>query len=306
MQWKPIDITDRELIESYTKNNRIEISDITFTNLFIWHFSRAICYAIVDETLLIKTRYPNENPFIFYPIGGGDKKSALLRAKKYFTKNNFPFVIKSLSNADLEELNGFEIGTFEIYKNRDRFDYVYSVQELIELKGRKYHKKKNHLNRFKELYEYKYERITKENLDELLEMWKFWFGQNGDKVSEGLKNEYIGVVEVIRYFDSLSLKGGLLRIDGKIVAFSFGEELNSDTVVIHTEKADIEIHGAYQMINQQFLENEWSDYTYVNREEDLGIEGLRKAKNSYNPIYLVEKNEATLVRPLNISCQHKF
>lgn len=137
--------------------------------------------------------------------------------------------------------------------------------------------------------------MTEHNVGELLEAWRIWFGEIGDKVNEGLKNEFIGTVEVMRHFDKLSIRGGLLRVEEKIAAFSFGEALNEECVVIHTEKADTNLHGAYQMINQQFLENEWSNYKFVNREEDLGIEGLRKAKLSYNPICLVEKSEATLI-----------
>jgi len=295
MKWKPIDITDKELIESYTKGFHIDVSDLPFTNLFIWHFSRAISYVIHNDTLLIKTTYPNQSPFIFYPIGDGDKKGTLLEVKKYFSQNNFPFIIKSLTNAQADELLSLGIGSFEIRKNRDRFDYIYDITELIELKGRKYHKKKNHLNRFKELYEYRFEEVNSSNIDELMESWRVWFGAIGDMVNEGLKNEYIGTIEVLRHFDKLSIKGGILRAEGRIVAFSFGEALNSDTVVIHTEKADTTIHGAYQMINQQFLEHCWSGYKFVNREEDLGIEGLRKAKLSYNPVLLMEKNEAYLL-----------
>ncbi|MDE5591532.1 MAG: phosphatidylglycerol lysyltransferase domain-containing protein, partial [Helicobacter sp.] len=113
-------------------------------------------------------------------------------------------------------------------------------------------------------------------------------------IDEGLHNEYIGIIESLKVFESLSFQGGILRVDGKIIAFSFGEPLNKDTVVIHIEKANIEYQGAYQAINREFLANQWRNYTYVNREEDLGIEGLRKAKQSYQPLFLQKKFDAYL------------
>jgi len=187
-----------------------------------------------------------------------------------------------------------EFSGLSFVENRDRFDYLYSISELIELKGRKYHKKKNHLNRFKELYSFTYEPITQENIKELKNVWKEWFAKTEESASEGLKMENLGLLDVFRNYLFLSIKGAIIRVNGKIIAFSLGESLNDETVVIHTEKADINYHGAYQIINQQFLEKEWSCFRYANREEDLGIEGLRKAKLSYNPVLLAKKFETVV------------
>ncbi|MGP1449543.1 MAG: DUF2156 domain-containing protein [Wolinella sp.] len=294
--WKPLDIEDREIFERYFIYADSPISDFSFTNLYLWHFSRSISYAIINDCLCIKTQYHGENPFLFFPLGNGDKKAALGHVMECFESRAIPFSMRSLSKEAKDELENMMPGKFEIIHNRDRSDYVYLVEELIELKGRKFHKKKNHLNRFFELHpDFTYESLGHENVSELLEAWKLWFGRTVDEANDGLKNEYIGIVETLKHFNEMSYKGGILRVDGKIIAFTLGEQLNSDTVVIHIEKADTEYHGAYQAINQQFLAHEWSALKYVNREEDLGIEGLRRAKLSYQPCHLVDKYNATLI-----------
>ena len=298
MQWKPVDIEDKEILNRFFHSRNILISDLTFTNLFLWHYSRHISYFIHKDCLFIKTQYPNENPFIFYPIHKENnltiKKEALNDMMQYFKANGSEFIIKSLSALDKNELETLYPNIFDFFYNEDRSDYVYSIPELIELKGKKYHKKKTHLNRFMERYTFSYETLNSNNIQELITTYNEWFGKISDSTSEGLKNEFIGIIESLKAFDKLDFKGGLLRESGKIIAFSFGEPLNKECVVIHIEKADIEYQGAYQAINREFLAQEWSAFSLVNREEDLGIPGLRKAKQSYQPLYLQEKFEATL------------
>ncbi len=291
--WNPIDLNDRVLIESYLRKKCYDISDLSFTNLFLWHFTRSISYKIKDNFLCIKTQYPNEEPFIFMPIGVGDLAGVIKDLAFEFERKLIPFSIRSVDNTMKKELEETLPSYFDFSPSRDRFDYIYYSKELIELKGRKFHKKKNHINRFRELYNFQYESFCKDNIIELIDRYKEWFGEISDTVSQGLKNEYIGIVEALKNFDSLSCKGGIIRVDGTIVAFSFGEAINDNMVVVHIEKADTSFHGAYQMINQQFIENEWSGYKYINREEDLGVEGLRRAKLSYQPCTLLEKYIAT-------------
>ncbi|TLD87550.1 phosphatidylglycerol lysyltransferase domain-containing protein [Helicobacter sp. MIT 05-5294] len=298
MQWKPIDIEDKESLTHFFASHKILVSDLTFTNLYLWHYARHISWAILNDCLVIKTQYPNENPFIFYPIHKQNdlncKKQTLLQLQEICKAKGLTFSIHSLSRVDKEELESLLPDTFDFIYREDRSDYIYSTSELIELKGKKYHKKKTHLNRFVERYAFTYEALGSENLNELIATYQSWFGKISDTASDGLRNEYVGIIESLKQFSRLDFKGGILRVEGKIIAFSFGEPLNNDTAVIHIEKADIEYQGAYQAINREFLAHEWSAYPFVNREEDLGIEGLRKAKQSYQPLFLQEKFDAVL------------
>ena len=298
MQWKPIDIEDKELLTSFFTSHPILVSDLTFTNLYLWHYARHISYIILNDCLVIKTQYPDENPFIFYPIHKNNnldsKKQTILQIMESCKGKGLKFSIPSLSAVDKEELEQLMPNPFDFIYREDRSDYIYSIPELIELKGKKYHKKKTHLNRFIERYAFGYEALSTHNVNELISTYQAWFGKISDNASEGLRNEYVGIIESLKEFHNLDFQGGILRVEGKIIAFSFGEPLNKDTVVIHIEKADIEYQGAYQAINREFLANAWSAYNLVNREEDLGIEGLRKAKQSYQPLYLQQKFDAVL------------
>ena len=176
--------------------------------------------------------------------------------------------------------------------DRDIADYIYETQALIELKGRKYHGKKNHINKFSKMYDWSYEAITPENTQECLDMLKKWKAQNC--ATEDLeKHAEICVSEAsLREREFLGLTGGLLRVDGQVVAFTVGEQIHPDTFCVHIEKAFADIKGAYSMINQQFLIHEAADCKYVNREDDVGDPGLRKAKLSYHPAFLEEKGVA--------------
>lgn len=274
---------------------RIEASDMLFGNLYIWHFSRDISYAILNDCLVIKTKFPNEKyPFIFYPLGLGDRQKTIKDVMDYFLSNNMKFAIKSLEPYQKYELEKNMPNIFDISPNRDRFDYIYNVSDLINLNGRKLHSKKNHLNKFLNLYpNFIYERIDSSNAIDVFESYVEWFNKNPN-ITDGLRNEFVGIESALRNFNLLDMKGGVIKIDNKIAAFTLGEQINSNSVVIHIEKANTFYEGIYQAINQQFLCNEWNEMEFVNREEDLGIEGLRRAKMTYNPIRFVEKFEAVL------------
>ena len=288
LEFKEVELEDRGIIQKYLAQERFFISDVSFVNLFLWRKARKIAYAVVCDCLLIQTTYVGENPFYFFPIGAGDKK----RVVELLLEQDSALEFHSLELVWVEFLREHFAGIFDFELNRDRSDYVYDVQELISLSGRKYHKKKNHLNKFLQTYpQFVFERISVENSAEVLRVWGEWFGMI-ESPSVGLVNENLGIVEVLGAWGELPIEGGLVRVDGRIVAFSFGEVMSSEMAVIHIEKADSSVAGAYQIINQQLLANVFSHVKYANREEDLGIEGLRRAKMSYNPVFLVEKYEA--------------
>ena len=295
MQFLPINIYSKDIVNSFFNMQRIEASDMLFGNLYIWHFSRDISYAILNDCLVIKTKFPNEKyPFIFYPLGLGDRQKTIKDVMDYFLSNNMKFAIRSLEPHQKYELEKNMPNIFDISPNRDRFDYIYNVSDLINLNGRKLHSKKNHLNKFLNLYpNFVYERIDSSNAIDVFESYVEWFNKNPN-ITDGLRNEFVGIESTLRNFNLLDMKGGVIKIDNKIAAFTLGEQINSNSVVIHIEKANTFYEGIYQAINQQFLCNEWNEMEFVNREEDLGIEGLRCAKMTYNPIRFVEKFEAVL------------
>ncbi len=292
LDFKEVGLGDKEIIDCYLKEDFFQISDISFANLYIWRWARKIAYTIIEECLIIQTTYENQKPFYFFPIGRGDKKRAI---EILLQSQEAPLEFHSLQKQSVAFLQKYFDGMFDFSLNLDRSDYVYDVQELIALSGRKYHKKKNHLNKFLQTYpHFVFEHIDKTNKDEILYVWKQWFEAQNNP-SQGLIDENKGIVDVLQNWEALGLMGGLVRVDQKIIAFSFGEIINEEMVVMHIEKADSHFAGAYQIINQQMLQHIFFHMKYVNREEDLGIEGLRKAKMSYNPVFLVEKYQAVQI-----------
>ena len=173
-------------------------------------------------------------------------------------------------------------------------DQKETIELLISLSGKKYHGNKNHVNKFKNTYpDWSYEKLTDENVEDCFQMALKWRTQNGCEEDEEKRAEMCVTLNALRLYKELHLTGGVLRAEGRVVAFTLGEELNPDMFVVHIEKAFADVPGAYPMINQQFLLHEAPEYLYVNREDDAGSDGLRKAKESYRPVFLMEKGIVT-------------
>ncbi|MEG1436658.1 MAG: phosphatidylglycerol lysyltransferase domain-containing protein, partial [Oscillospiraceae bacterium] len=160
------------------------------------------------------------------------------------------------------------------------------------LPGKKFHSKRNHISNFEKTYDWSYEEINKENMQECIEMNRKWEAENKMRNPDGMNKEELAIIRAFDNFDELGFKGGLIRANGEVVAYTMGERLNDNTFCTHIEKAFADIRGAYPIINREFAKNTLTEYEFVNREEDMGIEGLRKAKLSYNPVYLVSKYRA--------------
>lgn len=289
MEFIPITLESRQVLQAYLQSEDYEISDIVFGNLYLWKHAREITYAIDSDCVVVQTRYEGEKPYFFYPFGGGDKESALRALDKYLRDKNLSPRFESIESKNISSIKSV-FSQVEFEPRVARFDYVYSVQELIKLEGRKFHKKKNHLNQFLQNNDGKwsYENISTSNIDEILSRGKEWLEANPNK-NQALEIEFVGITNTLKEYENLGLKGGAVRLESEIIAFSFGEVMSQKMAVVHIEKANPLIAGAYQIINRELLANEFSAVELINREEDLGIEGLRRAKKSYNPIKMVEK-----------------
>ena len=226
-----------------------------------------------------------------YPAGEKENVHAALEyLMKYTAEKGEPFRLYNVTPEHFEQLDAWYPGRFEIEYNRDYADYVYETEKLASLAGKKLHGKRNHINKFKTLYpDWTYESLSENNVEECFQMALKWRNQNGCDDDPEKNAEICVTLNSLRLYKELGLKGGVLKAEGQIAAFTLGEPLSEDTFVVHIEKAFPDIEGAYPMINQQFVQHECMDYQYVNREEDTGAEGLRKAKLSYRPVFLVEK-----------------
>ena len=246
-------------------------------------------FALIENTLVFRSTGHGEA--YTFPAGEPtDVKHALDFLREDTKKRSVPFVLYHITQAQFEQLEDWYPGRFEIEFDRDIADYIYESEKLATLSGKKLHAKRNHINKFKATHEnWSYETMSEENLEECFQMALKWRNENNCDEDHEKNAEMCVTLNALRLFKELELTGGILRIDGEIVAFTIGEELSEDTFVVHIEKAFADIQGAYPMINQQFVEHECMKYKYINREEDTGSEGLRKAKLSYRPAFLEEK-----------------
>ena len=209
-------------------------------------------------------------------------------------EREIPFRLMLVTEGAFARLEELFPGRFQVEYDRDLADYVYEVEKLQNLSGRKYHGKKNHVNKFMSLYpDWSYEPITRENVEDCFQMALAWRQENGCEDDPEKHAEICVTLNALRLFEELEFKGGLIRTGGRVVAFTIASPICADTLDIHIEKAYADIQGAYAMINQQFLLHEGDGFTYVNREEDTGDEGLRQAKLSYRPAFMVQKGIVT-------------
>lgn len=288
------ELEHKELIDKYLKMQKKRSCDHTFSNTLLWGRYYGVTFKIVNDMLIFKTK--KKHTFFSFPVGKEEGlKSAIDYIMEECSKEGEPFNLHLVTPEQFEMLEQIYPGKFQIEYNRDASDYVYETEKLINLSGKKYHGKKNHINRFLATNPtWSYEVLNDENMEECFQMALQWRNENEVEGDEEKTAEMNVTLNALRLYKELELKGGLLKIDGKVIAFTLGEPVCDDTFVVHIEKAFGNIQGTYPMINQQFLIHEASTFPYVNREEDMGSEGLRKAKLSYRPIFMVEKGVVTL------------
>ena len=295
MIFKDIDMESRELLNPYFDLVDYEACEYCFNTLYMWQHLYKTGYYIGDGFAVIVAEYEG-NTFSILPLA---KKEDMPRVIKfvidYFEKEQKKIYFRGITKEVVDYLKENYPDKFDYTEERDLFDYVYDGDSMRELKGRKNVKKRNHINYFLKEYEGRFEyRLLDENdFDACLKLVEEWTSNKEEnvQVDEEMEEELIGIKKLFNSFpvikDKLKIAG--IFIDGKLEAFTMGEYLNPNMALIHIEKANPSIRGLYPYINQQFLVNEFSDVEFVNREEDLGIEGLRKAKLSYHPVKFVEK-----------------
>ncbi len=294
-QFKKTELEDREIITSYFGKAPSRSCERTYANVYLWSRHYPVTWAIIEDALVFKSQDETHLSWA-YPAGEADAvKRALSVMEAYSEEQGYEFSMYSVTPEMFAQLETFFPGKFQIEYDRDEADYVYEREKLETLSGKKLHGKRNHINKFKSVHEnWDYETLTEDNVEECFQMALKWRNLNGCEDDEEKNAEMCVSLNSLRLFRELNLVGGVLRVEGEIVAFTMGEKLCEDTFVVHIEKAYADVDGAYPMINQQFVQHECRDYQYVNREEDTGADGLRQAKMSYRPAFLEEKGYVTL------------
>lgn len=258
--------------------------------MFAWNSKFKTQYDIQHKTLFLKFLETDGKVYYMMPIGPMPINEAINILQADAKASNIPFQMKGITVEMWEMISNKMPNQFKYIHERNNDEYIYLSSKLISLSGKKLQSKRNHINRFKiDNPDWQYFPITsKKDLSECVTMLNEWENIKEDK-DRSLQYDYIATRLMLEHFDELQLTGGAIRVNGKIIAFTIGEKLTEDTFVVHVEKAFGEINGAYTIINQQFIEHEASKFKYINREEDMGLEPLRKAKLSYQPDILLEE-----------------
>lgn len=292
--FQPLSLEHRDLIHNLLWAYQPQTSELTFTNLFIWRQPHGLTWCLLGDHLLFLSR-PGPGELHLWPPVGPPPRLPVVRYLFEWLREEQGQASPVLTRADRRLAQELAAASeFEISPAREHFDYLYATADLIQLAGRRFHDKRNHVNAFRRTYQFTYEPLTEARLSACRELADAWCRLKRCEEDLGLAGEWEAVREALEHFAALKLTGGVLLVDGRVVAFTLGELLNRETVVIHIEKADPELRGAYAVINQQFLEHAWGEVPFVNREQDLGEPGLRTAKLSYHPVRLVEKFRVSL------------
>lgn len=291
MEFHTINSADKWLYEKYVKGDMR--SSYNFVTGYIWSGKDTVKICEKGGCLIIL--WDNEKGFgMQYPQGKSENKAELIKeCCQYLEGRGKRPEFYFLNEADVLELKSIMPDTFVFDYDRDNCDYIYDSSKLISLSGKKLHSKKNHLNSFRRNYNFRYRRMLQSDIPDCKALFNTWYDEkNGDE--NYLEESKTATFKLLDNIDNLGLIGGVIEVEGKIIACSVGERISDDTALIHIEFADRNYSGSYATINQQFVEHEWSDCLYINREEDMGDEGLRRAKESYQPIKLINVYSAKL------------
>jgi hypothetical protein len=290
--FKPIELDDRKIFEPVFSHYQPQTTEWTFTNFFIWRNHYHFQWTRYGELLMFLCNPPDQEPYFLMPMGPPPRIAAARSMLEWLAREGKASA-PSIQKADArfaEEARAD--GSLLIEPQRDHFDYVYASSDLIALAGRRFHSKKNFLNRFEKQHpQMQYLPLAEDLIPECIRVLDRWCLNRDCGQNPVLQAEYDAVRQAFIHYHSLDLTGGTILLEGQVEAFTLGGRLNAETAVIHIEKADPDISGLFAVINQRFVREQWSSVPWINREQDLGEENLRKAKLSYQPARFAEKSK---------------
>ena len=295
MTFKDVEIADRQMIEEYLRIEDSRLLDHGFQILFLYQPIYHYQYAIHHDFLFLKARY-KEKYAMFFPIGNGDLKEGFRLTEEYMKSQSIDIQYYPLTPEHIKTMEQLFPEQYEFFPIRERFEYIYLTERLATLKGRALQSKRNNINYLSKNFEWKYEIMDDSHIEDCKNLEQAW--NTAQKIVPGsdLELEKHVIMRCFEHYKTLDIDGGVIRLNGKISAFSLGSHLNSDTYIVLFEKAHPNIRGLYSVINQQFIIHNAMRYTYINKEEDCGDPGLRTAKMQYHPeilqkIYYAQKKK---------------
>ncbi|MCQ2959694.1 MAG: phosphatidylglycerol lysyltransferase domain-containing protein [Bacteroidales bacterium] len=284
IEFMPVTLQDRQTIEQYTVQFAPRDCEFSFGNLFCWQEIQDTHFAVYKDSLLLRFTIQGKHIYTF-PIGKQIDQS--------LCNEILSLLPDAVFQAEESVLKQYCDKSFTITPHRDFFDYIYLRENLATLKGNNYQQKRNHINKFKSLYQYDFIPLDSTLTEKCISLEKEWRLHHNQEDQGSYNAEEKAIYKALSNFDELQLIGGAIIINNTIEAFTIGCPINANTFDIMFEKANSTFDGIYSVINQEFIKHIPEQYTYINREEDLGKEGLRKSKLSYKPYLLTPKSTAS-------------
>ena len=286
LHFHQLTLSDREAVQAVTLNSGRRNCNYTFANLVGWQFWYYTEVCVLDDAVVL--RYTHEGERAYMVCTAKDISKELLEALLDDSQGNLTIIgLEDSQATQLYTLNS-KLSTI-IEPVRNQYDYIYRRTDLAELHGSHLNAKRNHIHRFRaEHPDFEYRPLTLELFDECRRLTEIWYEEK--EFSETIEAEHRVMETIFSNWDALGMIGGSIFVDGQMIAFTYGAAVTTDTIDICVEKADRRIEGAFAIINQQFAEHLPEQFVYLNREEDMGIPGLRQAKLSYHPEILLTYN----------------
>lgn len=296
LSFHSLSISDKDWIDRLTIHENSRSADYNFGNMFLWDEKYQQLVAEWEQHLVVLCRN-EEYPFFPFPIGNTNLDLVIPEMKQYANAHGFPLVLRGLEAKHRALLESTFPDMFSFKEDRDYADYLYDVDKLISLEGKKYHGKRNHISHFTSSNNWNFRALTNNDFSECRLLTQYWAENKKEGVSNDSYEETQALERSFLHFEDLDLMGGALFVEDQLVAFTIGEKLSDDTFDIHFEKAHADIDGAYPMINREFarmIRVRFPEIRYINREDDMGQENLRKSKLSYYPEIILMKYSAYL------------
>ena len=292
--FRPITAADADLLRSYTMEGKCMNCDLNVANLCSWQFLYHTEYAVVEGFLVLRFVLDGHVTYM-KPIGKGDLRRVLELLMADARSLGDTLRVACVCPCAQALMDESMPGAFTYTINRDKSDYLYLREKLVTLTGKKLQPKRNHISKFKRAYpDYEYRPLTPDLVGDCIRLGEEWCRTNDSCMQHAMQAEQKMIAYALQHIDELHIVGGTIFVEGKMVAFTFGARINAEAFDVCVEKADTDYEGAYAMINNEFVSRLPEDIVYINREEDLGLEGLRKAKLSYYPDLMLDKMVATL------------
>lgn len=287
----PVTLDDKRWIDPLVWAEGSSSADFNFGNIYLWDNAFRQLVGEIGGRCIVMPCY-EELPFFAFPVGSGKLAPVLHELEAYAREKGFPFVLRGVTKEHLPLVQSLYPDRCTVESERALWDYIYSAEKLATLSGKHLHSKRNHINRFETENDWSFAPLVPADFPACMELLDRWLSENPEDVDAGAGDEYTAIRRAFADYEALGMRGGILRVGDRPVAFTMGEPVCEHTFVVHFEKAFANVNGAYPMVNREFvrmIREEFPAVQWINREDDMGLDSLRQAKESYHPDHMVEK-----------------